>query len=88
MAIMALGRIRLTALVPLLLSLTAFILSMLCIFAGSKTGYLESANLLTVSSPRRLIASQVVADIVNSLIPLCLVNQPPAPQSLRRPRRP
>lgn len=37
------------AVVPLVFSLTAFILGMLCIFAGSKPGYLESANLLTVS---------------------------------------
>ncbi|CAF9931631.1 hypothetical protein IMSHALPRED_008670 [Imshaugia aleurites] len=38
------------ALVPLLLILAAFILSMLCIFAGSKRGYLEEANLFTVNT--------------------------------------
>lgn len=41
---------RASAAIPLVLSLTAFILSMLCIFAGSKKGYLEEANLLTVST--------------------------------------
>lgn len=39
---------RPSALVPLLFSFVAFILSMLCIFAGSKTGYLENANMMTV----------------------------------------
>ena len=37
------------ALVPLLFILAAYILSMLCIFAGSKRGFLE-ADLFTVSS--------------------------------------
>lgn len=39
---------RYSAILPIALSLTAFILSMLCLFAGSKPGYLEQANLLTV----------------------------------------
>ncbi|KAF6240948.1 hypothetical protein HO173_000741 [Letharia columbiana] len=38
------------ALVPLLFILTAFILSMLCIFAGSKRGYLEDADLFTLNT--------------------------------------
>lgn len=33
----------------LLSCFVAFVLSLLCIFAGSKSGYLENANLLTVS---------------------------------------
>lgn len=37
------------ALVPLLFILAAYILSMLCIFAGSKRGYLPEADLFTVS---------------------------------------
>ena len=68
-------QIRLTALVPLLLSLAAFILSMLCIFAGSKTDYLEGADLLTV---RTRIQSNLITtepNIMCSLIPLCLVSR-------------
>ena len=41
---------RPTAIIPLLFSLVAFILSLLCVFAGSKRGYLEQGDLLTVSS--------------------------------------
>lgn len=41
---------RRRALIPLLFVLTAFILSMLCIFAGSKRGYLEEANLFTLNT--------------------------------------
>lgn len=37
------------ALVPLLFVLAAYILSMLCIFAGSSKGYLPEADLFTVS---------------------------------------
>ncbi|KAL6717182.1 hypothetical protein ACLMJK_005097 [Lecanora helva] len=44
------SRLHFVALVPVLFSLTAFILSMLCIFAGSKTGYLESADLFTLNT--------------------------------------
>lgn len=40
---------RLTAVFPLLCTLVAFVLSLLCIFAGSKRGYLEQADILTVS---------------------------------------
>ena len=43
--------LRLAAIIPIVLSFTAFILSLLCLFAGSKVGFLEDANLLTVSSP-------------------------------------
>ncbi|CAF9918121.1 MAG: hypothetical protein ALECFALPRED_000566 [Alectoria fallacina] len=38
------------ALVPLLFIITAYILSMLCIFAGSKRGYLEDADLFTLNT--------------------------------------
>lgn len=54
---------RPTALVPLMFSLTAFILSMLCIFAGSKKGYLESANLLTVSLCAICASSELLANV-------------------------
>lgn len=39
---------RLTALFPLLCTLVALILSLLCIFAGSRRGYIEDADILTV----------------------------------------
>lgn len=38
------------AIVPLLLSFVAFILALLCVFAGSKRGYLENADLLTLNT--------------------------------------
>ncbi|KAL2040420.1 hypothetical protein N7G274_006863 [Stereocaulon virgatum] len=41
---------RYVAILPIVLTLTAFILSMLCLFAGSKPGYLEQANLLTLNT--------------------------------------
>lgn len=50
---------RLTAIFPLLCTLVTFILSLLCIFAGSKKGYIEQADILTVS-PRNT-ASHVSA---------------------------
>ena len=40
---------RPNAILPLLFSLAAFILSLLCVFAGSKRGYIENGDLLTVS---------------------------------------
>ncbi len=39
-----------TAIVPVLFSFVAFILSMLCIFAGSKPNYMEGANMLTLNT--------------------------------------
>ena len=39
---------RFTAVFPLLCAVAAFVLSMLCIFAGSKPGYMEDAAILTV----------------------------------------
>lgn len=42
------SNMRPTAIIPLIFTLVAFILSLLCVFAGSKRGYLENANLLTV----------------------------------------
>jgi general stress protein CsbA len=41
---------RLLALVPLALSVAALILSFLCLFAGSKKGFLEEYAIVTVSS--------------------------------------
>ncbi|KAL8848201.1 MAG: hypothetical protein Q9221_006770 [Calogaya cf. arnoldii] len=41
---------RLTALFPLLCTLVAFILSLLCIFAGSKRGYIEHADIFTLNT--------------------------------------
>ncbi|KAL8988891.1 MAG: hypothetical protein Q9177_002101 [Variospora cf. flavescens] len=41
---------RLTAIFPLLCTLIAFILSLLCIFAGSKTGYIQHADILTLNT--------------------------------------
>lgn len=40
---------RPTAIFPLVCTLVAFILSLLCIFAGSKRGYIEQGDILTVS---------------------------------------
>ena len=42
---------RLSGLIPLLFTLAAFILTMLCIFAGSSKNYLEGADMLTVPLP-------------------------------------
>lgn len=44
------AKMRPEAVVPILITLVAFILSLLCIFAGDKPGYLEHANLLTVNA--------------------------------------
>ncbi|KAL8941703.1 MAG: hypothetical protein Q9216_002076 [Gyalolechia sp. 2 TL-2023] len=41
---------RLIAIFPLLCTLVAFILSLLCIFAGTKTGYIEQADILTLNT--------------------------------------
>ncbi|MCJ1286711.1 hypothetical protein MMC26_006057 [Xylographa opegraphella] len=41
---------RFVALFPLLCAFVAFILSLLCIFAGSKTGYLENASIMTLNT--------------------------------------
>lgn len=40
---------RLTAILPVLCAIAALILSLLCIFAGSRTGFLQNADILTVS---------------------------------------
>ena len=42
---------RFTAILPLLLTLGAFILGMLCLFAGSKPGFMENYDIVTVSLP-------------------------------------
>lgn len=42
---------RLSGLIPLLFTLAAFILTMLCIFGGSSTNYLEGVDMLTVPPP-------------------------------------
>ena len=41
---------RLTALFPFLCAVAAFVLTLLCIFAGSKKGYLENADILTLNT--------------------------------------
>lgn len=38
------------AILPVLVTLVAFILSLLCIFAGDKSGYMEQANLYTLNT--------------------------------------
>lgn len=43
-------QIRPHAFVPLLFSFVAFVLALLCVFAGSKRGYLENADLLTLNT--------------------------------------
>ena len=56
-------------LLSLLSCFVAFVLSLLCIFAGSKSGYLENANLLTVSllaSPRSLALLNLPAQYVQT----------------------
>ena len=53
---------RITAVVPLLFSLIAFILSLLCVFAGSKRGYLENGDLLTVRMAAYLTRESFIAD--------------------------
>ena len=40
---------RFPAIIPVLCATAALILSLLCIFAGSRTGFLENADILTVS---------------------------------------
>ena len=41
---------RFTPLLPLLLTMAAFILGMLCLFAGNKPGFMEDYDIITVSS--------------------------------------
>lgn len=42
---------RFTALFPMACAIVAFILGMLCLFAGHKPGFMEDYHILTVSSP-------------------------------------
>ncbi|MCJ1485510.1 hypothetical protein MMC06_005684 [Schaereria dolodes] len=42
--------VRVTAVFPLLCAIVALILSLLCIFAGSKTGYIENGDILTLNT--------------------------------------
>ena len=49
---------RLIALFPLLCVIVAFVLSMLCIFAGSKPGFMENFDLLTVSPSNQEITTE------------------------------
>lgn len=42
---------RFTPLLPLLLTMSAFILGMLCLFAGNKPGFMEDYDIITVSTP-------------------------------------
>jgi hypothetical protein len=39
---------RILAIFPLLCSIAAFTLGLLCVFAGTKPGYLENVDMLTV----------------------------------------
>lgn len=41
---------RFSALIPVVLSAAAFILTFLCLFAGSKKGFMENYAIVTVSS--------------------------------------
>lgn len=45
---------RLTALIPLACAIVAFVLSMLCLFAGSKKGFMEEYHIVTVSLSQHL----------------------------------
>lgn len=44
------GKMRLSALIPVVLSIAALILSFLCLFAGSKKGFMDSYAVVTVST--------------------------------------
>ena len=44
------GKMRLLAIVPMVLCTVALILSLLCLFAGSKKGFMEDYAVLTVSA--------------------------------------
>jgi len=46
---------RILAIFPLLCSIAAFTLALLCIFAGSKPGYLENVDMLTVKQSRESV---------------------------------
>lgn len=56
---------RPTAIIPLLFTLGALVLSLLCLFAGSKKGFLQNADLLTVSFPHEL--QPRVSEVTNSI---------------------
>lgn len=60
---------RLIALIPLLCALAALILSLLCIFAGSRGGFLEEAHILTVRKERastRVHVHRLLLDQLNT----------------------
>ena len=42
---------RFAAIAPLLFTIAAFVLAMLCLFAGSKKGFMEDYDIITVRSP-------------------------------------
>jgi hypothetical protein len=44
---------RVTVIVPLICALAAFVLSLLCIFAGSKPNFMQDFQIVTVSLPLR-----------------------------------
>lgn len=52
-AISTAGKMRFPALIPVVLSLVALILSFLCLFAGSKQGFMDSYAVVTVSPLRQ-----------------------------------
>lgn len=45
------GKMRLSAFLPVVLSIAALILSFLCLFAGSKKGFMDDYAIVTVSTP-------------------------------------
>lgn len=49
-SINSIGKMRISALIPVVLSIAALILSFLCLFAGSKKGFMDSYAVVTVSS--------------------------------------
>lgn len=46
-----LANMRLTALFPLACAIVGFVLSMLCLFAGSKKSFMEDYHIITVGTP-------------------------------------
>lgn len=46
------NKIRLFAILPVLVTIVAFILSFLCVYAGNKPGFLEDYNLFTLNASR------------------------------------
>jgi hypothetical protein len=64
-------RLNYTAIVPLLFTLVAFILTLLCIFAGSKPGYVANGDMLTLNTSMlghtTLNTSKTSSSLINSI---------------------